>query len=60
MILADVKIRLPAFLPDAEHHILTRQWLEGVVDGDAAYGVSPQVVSSVVRLATLRRVFLGR
>ena len=57
MILADVNVLLSAFRPDAEHHKVAHNWLDGVVNGNAAYGVSPQVLSSVVRLATNRRVF---
>ncbi len=57
MILADVNVLLSAFRPDAEHHGLARRWLDGVVNADASYGVSPQVLSSVLRLATFRRVF---
>jgi predicted nucleic acid-binding protein len=33
--------------------------LDGVVNGDEAYGMSPQVLCSVIRLATHRRVYIA-
>ncbi len=57
MILPDVNVLLYAFRPDAENHAAYRTWLEGVVSGEAAYGMSPQVLASVIRLATHPRVF---
>ena len=43
--------------PDAENHAAYRTWLEGVVNGETAYGMSPQVLASVIRLATHPRIF---
>ena len=57
MILPDVNVLLYAFRQDAENHTAYRKWLEGVVNGDMAYGMSPQVLASVIRLATHPRVF---
>lgn len=57
MILPDVNVLLYAFRSDAEQHDAYRVWLEGVINGDTAYGMSPQVVASVIRLATHPRVF---
>ena len=57
MILPDVNVLIYAFRPDAENHAAYRTWLEGVVSGEAAYGMSPQVLASVIRLATHPRVF---
>ena len=57
MTLADVNILLSAFRSDLPHHALCRQWLDGVVNGEAAYGVAPQVLGSVMRIATHPRIF---
>ena len=57
MILCDVNVLLYAFRKDVADHDKYLAWLEGVVNGDAAYGASPQVLSSVIRLATHPRVF---
>ena len=57
MILPDVNVLLNAFRVDANEHAVCRNWLEGVVNGDSRYGISPQVLSGVVRLATHPKVF---
>jgi toxin-antitoxin system PIN domain toxin len=57
MILADVNVLLCAFRSDSTDHPRYRAWLEAVVNGPEAYGMSPQVLCSVVRLATHPRVF---
>jgi hypothetical protein len=46
-----------AFRTDAENHSDHKRWLENVVNGSAAYGLSPQVLASLVRICTHRRVF---
>ncbi len=58
MILPDVNVLLYAFRSDSENHAAHRTWLEGVVNGDMAYGMSPQVLASVIRLATHPRIFV--
>jgi toxin-antitoxin system PIN domain toxin len=55
VILPDVNVLLEAFRPDAKTHRECRQWLDDVVNGPSAYGMSPQVLSSVVRILTNRR-----
>ena len=57
MILPDVNVLLYAFRKDAADHAKYRSWLDSVVNGDAAYGISPQVLSSVIRIATHPRIF---
>jgi toxin-antitoxin system PIN domain toxin len=57
VILPDVNVLLYAFRSDVERHDAYRVWLEGVINGDAAYGMSPQVIASVIRLATHPRIF---
>jgi toxin-antitoxin system PIN domain toxin len=57
VILADVNVLLYAFRPDAVDHERYREWLEAVVNGPAAYGVSPQVLCSLVRISTHPRIY---
>jgi len=57
MILPDVNVLLYAFRSDSPHHAQYRDWLGSVVNGEMAYGMSPQVLASLVRVATHPRVF---
>ena len=52
MILPDVNVLLYAFRPDSADHDRYRRWLRSVVEGDEPYGMSPQVLASVVRIST--------
>jgi uncharacterized protein len=58
VILPDVNVLLYAFRRDAERHADYRSWLDTVVNGEAAYGISPQVLASVIRIATHRRIYV--
>lgn len=57
MILPDVNVLIYAFRTDSEDHGKYKAWLESVVNGPAAYGISPQVLASVVRICTHPRIF---
>jgi len=57
MILPDVNVLLYAFRSDSPQHAQYRDWLGSVVNGEMAYGMSPQVLASLVRVATHPRVF---
>jgi toxin-antitoxin system PIN domain toxin len=57
LILPDVNLLLYAFRSDARDHLRYRDWIEAVVNGPDAYGVAPQVLGSVVRIATHPRIF---
>jgi uncharacterized protein len=57
MTLPDVNVLLCAFRRDAPEHSASRAWLDSVVNGSAAYGMSPQVLASVIRIATHPRVY---
>lgn len=57
MILPDVNVLLYAFRPDAVRHGEYLAWLQEVADGPGQFGMSPQVLSSVLRIATNRRIF---
>ena len=46
-----------AFREDALNHASYREWLEGVVAGPEAFGVSELVLSGVIRVVTHPRVF---
>jgi toxin-antitoxin system PIN domain toxin len=58
LILPDVNVLLYAFRSDATDHAAYWRWLEEILNGDEAYGMSPQVLASVIRLSTHPRVFL--
>ncbi|HWR92435.1 MAG TPA: type II toxin-antitoxin system VapC family toxin [Desulfobacterales bacterium] len=58
MILPDVNILVHAFRADTPNHGICRRWLDGVVNGDARYGMSPQILSGVIRIATHPKVFV--
>ncbi len=58
MILPDVNVLVHAFRSDSPDHVTCRPWLEGLINGDGQYGMSPHVLSGVVRVATHPKVFL--
>jgi uncharacterized protein len=55
--LPDVNILLHAFRRDSSDHGICRKWLDDTVNGDARYGMAPQVLSGVIRIATHRKIF---
>ena len=57
MILPDVNVLIYAFRPDATQHALCRPWLTSIVTSDARFGLSPVVLSAVVRVTTNSRAF---
>jgi uncharacterized protein len=57
MVLIDVNILVYAFRDDAPSHTAFRQWLEGVVYGESAFGLSDQALSGFLRIVTHPRVF---
>jgi toxin-antitoxin system PIN domain toxin len=57
MILPDVNVLIYAFRRDMPQHAVCRAWLVEVIAGDASFGVSPQVLSAVVRITTNPRAF---
>ncbi len=57
MILPDVNVLLYAFRADLPRHPVSKSWLDRVVLGDAPFGMSPQALSAVARIATNGRVF---
>lgn len=57
MILPDVNVLVHAFRSDSPAHLACRTWLDGVVNGEARYGMAPQVLSGVLRVVTHPKVF---
>ena len=57
MILPDVNILVHAFRADSTEHESCRTWLYEAVNGDARYGMAPQVLSGVIRVTTHTKVF---
>jgi toxin-antitoxin system PIN domain toxin len=57
MILPDVNVLIYAFRKDVSQHEICRSWLAGVVSSDARFGLSPVVLSAVVRVTTNPRAF---
>lgn len=57
MILPDVNVLVHAFRSDSTDHARCRTWLAAVVNGPSRYGIAPQVLSGLVRVATHPRVF---
>ena len=58
MILPDVNVLVQAFRADTADHELCRRWLNEIVNGEARYGMSPQVLSGVIRIVTHPKVFI--
>ena len=57
MILPDVNVLIYAFRRDLPQRAMCRAWLVAVVSGDARFGLSPLVLSAVVRITTNPRAF---
>ena len=57
MLLTDVNVLIYAHRGDTTDHVRYRAWLDGMLSGDAAFGVSELVLSGFVRVATHPRVF---
>jgi toxin-antitoxin system PIN domain toxin len=55
--LPDVNVLVHAFRSDTADHALCRRWLDRIVNGESRYGMSPQVLGAVVRVATHPKVF---
>ena len=58
MILPDVNILVHAFRADSSEHQRCYSWLDQLVNGDARYGISPQVLGGVIRITTHPKVFV--
>lgn len=57
MILPDVNVLVHAFRTDSPDHRRCYAWLESVINGNARFGMAPQVLSGFLRVVTHRKVF---
>jgi uncharacterized protein len=57
MLVPDVNVLIYAHRRDASDHKRHLAWLEGMINGDAAYGLVDLVLSGFVRIVTHPRVF---
>jgi len=57
MLIPDVNILVYAYREDAPQHQRFKEWLEDLVNGDEAYGVSDLVFSEFLRIVTHPSVF---
>jgi toxin-antitoxin system PIN domain toxin len=55
--LLDVNILINAHRKDAPHHSRLRGWLEDLINGDQAYGISDIVLSGFLRIVTHPAIF---
>lgn len=57
MLLMDVNVLVYAFREDVKDHKAYKSWLESVINGDQAFGVSELVLSGFLRVATHPKIF---
>jgi uncharacterized protein len=57
MILPDVNVLICAFRREVPAHLVCRRWLDGIVLGDARFGLAPLALSALVRITTNRRAY---
>jgi uncharacterized protein len=57
LILPDINVLLYAFRSDVPDHPKHKAWLEQVINGESTYGMSPQVLASLIRITTRSRLF---
>ncbi len=58
MILPDVNVLIYAFRGDSAEHIQYRRWLDSMINGESIYGMSPQILSSLIRICTNPRIYI--
>lgn len=59
MQLLDVNVLVYAHREDAPDHPAYRAWLEDLVNGDAAFGISDVALTGFVRVVTHPRIFFS-
>jgi toxin-antitoxin system PIN domain toxin len=57
LILPDVNVLIYAFRSDTPRHALCQSWLTAELSQPAPFGLSPQILSAVVRITTNSRVY---
>lgn len=58
MILTDVNVLIYAFRTDTAGHARYHEWLESLINSESVFGMSPQVLSSFIRIVTHPAVYL--
>jgi len=58
VILPDVNVLVNAFRRDAQDHATCRRWLTDVISSESRFGISTQVLASVMRVVTHPKVFV--
>ena len=56
MILPDVNVLIYAFRSNSTRQATCKPWLDGIVLGDARFGMSPLALSAAARIATNPRI----
>jgi toxin-antitoxin system PIN domain toxin len=57
VILPDVNVLIYAFRAEVPEHRVCRKWLDGVILGEARFGISCLALSALVRITTNRRLY---
>lgn len=57
MTLPDVNVLIYAFRANSSRYSICKSWLDGIVLGDAQFGISPLTLSAVARIASNPRIF---
>ncbi len=57
MLLVDVNVLVHAFREDAEDHDRYAAWLDGLLNGDQAFGIADWVLSGFLRVVTHPKIF---
>ena len=57
MQLPDVNVLVYAHREDAERHLEYRRWLEALIGGPSAFGISSLVLSAFLRIVTHPKIF---
>ena len=57
MVLLDVNVLVYAFRPDTDGHADHRAFVESLLQGDEAFGLSSFVLSGFLRIVTHPRIF---
>ena len=57
MFLMDVNVLVYAHREDTPDHLAYRQWLESIINGNAAYAYSELILSGFLRVVTHPKIF---
>ncbi len=57
MLLVDVNVLVHAFREDAVDHDRYAAWLDGLMNGDQAFGIADWVLSGLLRVVTHPKIF---